>query len=175
MSIRSSLKSNKNSSHNKTRKNVRISSVHHFKKISPSAKEYNRVNNLSKQERIQSLRDAYAHDEEFKQHINTRREAAPLAKEYRKKVLQSIKAHKETMEAIRKTRKHKTPSPHSNSKDKSTIELSKKKRIQPVLLSSTPSTHPINNTPKHSTRKKSPERKNTNIVKKLFSRIFRRL
>jgi hypothetical protein len=128
----------------KSRKTVRISSRTQEKELSPEAKEFNRQNNFSKKERMYSLGTIHT-DPEFKEYLAERRKGIPV-KEYRSKILKTLKNRDKLLSEIRKlkTRKSKSPSPLKNKEDKNIVPNSKKstkKRIQPQLLSIAPTTH----------------------------------
>jgi hypothetical protein len=124
---------------NKLRKTVRISSQTQEKEISPEAKEFNLQNNFSKQERLDTKRTIY-NDQDFKDYLAKRRKGLPV-KEYRSKILKTLKNRDKLLSEIRKlkTRKSKSPSPSKKKDDIISITYTKndsKKRIQPTLLSS---------------------------------------
>jgi hypothetical protein len=151
---------------NKSRKTVRISSQTQEKELSPEAKEFNRQNNFSKKERMYSLGTIHT-DPEFKEYLAERRKGIPV-KEYRSKILKTLKNRDKLLSEIRKlkTRKSKSPSPLKNKEDIITVSYNKKypkKRIQPQLLSSSkPSINKI-------TMKNKKSDKN---LKKLFLSLF---
>jgi hypothetical protein len=122
----------------KIRKTVRISSQTQEKELSPEVKELNRQNSFSKRERLDAI-STISNDPDFKQYLEERRKGTPV-KEYRSKILKTLKNRENLLSEIRKrkTQKSKSPSP---TKTEDTILIKKtntKKRIQPQLLSITP-------------------------------------
>ena len=135
-----------------TRKTVRISSKNQEKEISPSAKEFNRANTFSKQDRrntIQTIRNGL--DKDFIEYMKLRNESRKglSVKQYRDNVIRDVKNRAKLMDEIRKTRKiskhSKTPTPpkenirHTPSRPK--------KRISPQLVSNNSSNKNTSTTP----------------------------
>ena len=129
------------------RKTVRISSQTQEKELSPETKEFNRQNNFSKKERLYSLGTIHT-DPEFTEYLAERRKGIPV-KEYRSKILKTLKNRDKLLGEIRKlkTRKSKSPSPL---KKENVINIpytkkNTKKRIEPQLISSSTAPIPITN------------------------------
>jgi hypothetical protein len=125
----------------RTRKTVRISSQTQEKELSPEAKKSNKENNFSKRERLNTISTIHS-DQDFKDYLAERRTGMPV-KEYRSKVLNTLKNRDKLLSEIRKlkTRKSKkSPSPIQKSKQKEDLihtthtKKDSKKRIQPQLL-----------------------------------------
>jgi len=132
-SLQSSLANSK-----KIRKTVRISSQTQEKELSPEAKLTNKENNFSKRERLHTIHTIHS-DDDFKEYLAERRKGMPV-KEYRSKILKTLKNRDKLLSEIRKlkTRKSKSPSPSKKKEDMISVAHTKnesKKRIQPILMS----------------------------------------
>jgi len=125
-----------------TRKTVRISSQTQEKELSPELKELNRQNSFSKRERLDAI-STISNDPDFKQYLEERRKGTPV-KEYRSKILKTLKNRENLLSEIRKrkTQKSKSPSPIKTEDIILIKKTNTKKRIQPQLLSITPVTKP---------------------------------
>ena len=158
----------------KTRKTVRISSETQEKEISPEAKELNRQNTFSRRERLDSLRTIHS-DQDFKDYLAERRKGTPV-KEYRSKVLNTLKNREKVLSEIRRLKTRKTKRSPQLSKQEDTIQASytkdhSKKRIRPTLISILPSTSSKKTTAKNKSFTK-PNKTSRSIFKKLFSSLF---
>ena len=89
----------------KIRKTVRISLQTQEKELSPEVKELNRQNSFSRRERLDAISTIH-NDQEFINYLAERRKGIPV-KEYRSKVLNTLKNRDKLLSEIRKLKMRK--------------------------------------------------------------------